>query len=164
MDTTPYTFKKHHGFQAVGIKWEGTFAEAEAGGIRAVQEEVQRRLLEIKHVTDPHTLLGLSYHTDKDRFTHYAVVEVEQAEQVPESMTSVTVPEREYLTYSHPKGDSVQQSYGNLFAWMERNGYRHDQRDLTHFEKYPMSQDPYTTKPEFTILIPVTAESDAGNG
>ena len=36
-------------FQAIGLKWEGTFAEAGAGGIRAVHRLMQERLSEIPH-------------------------------------------------------------------------------------------------------------------
>ncbi len=39
-------------FKAVGLKWEGTFAEAGAGGIRVVHTEIQNRVKEIKHVLD----------------------------------------------------------------------------------------------------------------
>ena len=54
----------------IGLKWEGTFAEAGAGGIRKVQTEFKRRLHEIRNVIRRDELLGLSYHmTEKDLFT-----------------------------------------------------------------------------------------------
>ena len=73
-------------FQAIGLKWEGTFAEAGAGGIRAVHRLMQERLSEIPHALHTDTLLGLSYHAvpGGDGFIHYAVVEVGRIDEVPE--------------------------------------------------------------------------------
>ena len=73
-------------FQAIGLKWEGTFAEAGAGGIRAVHRLMQERLAEIPHALHTDTPLGLSYHAlpGGDGFIHYAVVEVERIDEVPE--------------------------------------------------------------------------------
>jgi len=148
-------------FQAVGLKWEGTFAEAGAGGIRAVQRTLQERLAEIPHAIHADTLLGLSYHAAPggDGFIHYAVVEVERIEEVPEGMVTISVPALTYAACSHRKGQSIDQSYNNIYAWIAEQGYSEYKPDhLTHFEQYPMSQDPYTDDPEFMIMIPVQTE------
>lgn len=79
-------------FQAVGLKWSGTFAEAGAGGIRLVQAELKGRINEIKHVVNPHILLGLSCHITEDAFTHYSAVEVEHVEDIPDGMVSISPP------------------------------------------------------------------------
>ena len=36
-----------------------------------------------------------------------------------------------------------------------RNAAMPKDNPLTHYEVYPMEQDPYDTEPEFTILVPV---------
>ncbi|MBB6454052.1 putative transcriptional regulator YdeE [Salirhabdus euzebyi] len=145
-------------FKAVGLKWEGTFEEAGAGEIRKVHAQMQERLNEIQHVVNPETLLGLSYHARPDGkgFTHYAVVEVEKIEEVPTNMVSLSVPTLSYAKCGHKKGQDISQSYNNIYAWIASQGYKENNVDhLTHFEKYPMKQDPYTEEPEFEILIPV---------
>lgn len=145
-------------FQAVGLRWEGTFAEAGAGGIRAVHRTLQERLVEIPYAIHTDTMLGLSYHAvpGGDGFIHYAVVEVEQIDQVPDGMVTVSVPGLTYATCSHRKDQSIDQSYNHIYAWIKEQGYsEHNPDHLTHFEKYPMSQDPYSDDPEFIIMIPV---------
>lgn len=142
-------------FVAVGFKWEGTFAEARAGEIRDVQEELKRRLPEIKHVTRPDILLGLSNHDRPDGFTHYAVVEVEQIDEVPTGMIQLSIPTLTYAKYEHKKGQNIEQSYTNLFAWIESKDYSWNKDIITHFEEYPMSQDSYTNDPEFAMMIPI---------
>jgi len=142
-------------FQAVGLKWEGTFAGASAGEIRVIHTEMQKRLQEIKHVLNPDKLLGLSYHMTEVGFTHYAVVAVEQLEDIPDGMVTIAVPSLTYAKCEHAKGHSIEKSYNHIYAWIEQQGYKVHQDDMTHFEEYPMQQDPYSQEPEFTIRIPI---------
>lgn len=148
-------------FRAVGLRWSGTFAEAGAGGIRAVQTELKSRLQEITNAIAPDLLLGLSYHArpDADGFTHYAVVEVEQSGIVPEGMELIEVPVLTYAKCEHRKGQIVNQSYRNIYAWIENQGYEihDDAAGLTHFEIYPMAQNPYAKEEEleFVMMIPL---------
>lgn len=152
---------KKEAFQAVGLKWEGTFAEAGAGGIRAVQLQLQQRLDEIPYAIHKETMLGLSYHAfpGGEGFIHYAAVEVERVDKLPEGMVAVSVPTLTYACCEHRKEHSIEQSYNNIYAWIREQGCKEYSPDhLTHFEKYPMNQDPYGDGPEFTIMIPVQAD------
>ncbi|NIK71355.1 putative transcriptional regulator YdeE [Paenibacillus sp. BK720] len=80
-------------------------------------------------------------------------------EQIPEGMTSVTVPALTYAKTEHKKGDNIDSSYTNIFAWIGKQGYPLHRGDVTHFELYPMAQDPYAKDPEFTIMIPVDSKA-----
>lgn len=142
-------------FQAVGLPWTGTFAEAQAGGIRVVLTEMQNRLSEIQHVLEPNLLLGLSYHNVPGGFTHYAVVQVGEVEDIPEGMVSLTVPTHTYARCEHRKEQDITASYNHIYAWIEQQGYKRLEGDFTHLEEYPMQQDPYTPNPEFIIMIPI---------
>ncbi|HEY4552891.1 MAG TPA: GyrI-like domain-containing protein [Bacillaceae bacterium] len=145
-------------FYAIGLKWKGTFQEAGAGQIRPVHEELQKRLKEIRNVTNPEIMLGLSYHARPDGkgFTHYAAVEVEKVDEIPPGMVSISVPTLKYALYEHRKGQGIEASYSNIYKWIANQGYQENNPDsLTHFEKYPMKQDPYSEDPEFTIMIPI---------
>ncbi|MBS4216784.1 effector binding domain-containing protein [Bacillus sp. FJAT-49711] len=145
-------------FQAIGLKWEGTFAEAGEGAIRKIQIKLKNRLEEISNIVNPDILLGLSYHATfgGNGFTHYAVVEVESVEEVPLGMISISVPTLTYATCQHRKGQNIEQSYDNMYNWIRKEGLMENNvGHLTHFEKYPMTQNPYSTDPEFTIMIPV---------
>jgi predicted transcriptional regulator YdeE len=145
-------------FQAIGLVWEGTFAEAGAGGIRNIISQMHERLREIQHVVNPDILLGLSYHITPGGFTHYSVVEVEHTEHIPEGMKALTVPTLTYAKCEHARGQNVDQSYKNIFDWIEHQGYDLYKEDMTHFEEYPMQQDPYDKDPEFRIMIPIVVK------
>jgi predicted transcriptional regulator YdeE len=116
---------------------------------------MQQRLKEIKHILHPETLLGLSYHITKGGFTHYAVVEVAKVEDIPDGMTVISLPTLTYAKCEHRKGQNIDASYRNISAWIEAQGYKLHRGDATHFEQYPMQQAPYSTDPEFVIMIPI---------
>ncbi|MCF6136551.1 GyrI-like domain-containing protein [Pseudalkalibacillus berkeleyi] len=120
---------------------------------------MHRRLSDIPSVVSPEILLGLSYHAKLGGkgFTHYAAVKVANINKIPDHMVSLSVPKLTYAQTEHNKGQSVKHSYDNLYEWIRNEGYQENNVDgLTHFEQYPMKQDPYDTDPEFTILVPVT--------
>ncbi|MFC5450337.1 GyrI-like domain-containing protein [Paenibacillus aestuarii] len=144
-------------FQAIGLRWEGTFAEANAGGIREVHRALQKRLPEIQQPVDQQHFYGLSYHAypEGTGFTHYAVVEMDNSAPTPPGMLRIHVPALTYAKLEHRKGQSIQQSYTYAYAWMKEEHLAPDPGELTHFEVYPMQQNPFEQDPVFTILIPV---------
>lgn len=143
-------------FEAVGLKWEGTFAGAKAGEIRDLQEELKSRLSEIPKLTQPDTLLGLSSHVLKEGFLHYAAVEVPEEAAVPGDMVRIRVPALTCAKFEHKKGQSIGLSYSHVYAWIEKQGYQAAGGEFTHIELYPMNQDTHDPNPEFTILIPIS--------
>ncbi len=145
----------------IGLKWEGTFAEAGAGGIRKVQTEFKRRLHEIKNMMHPDELLGLSYHMTETGFVHYVAVQVDDvaSPNVPEGMVQFEVPAHDYVKYIHIKGESIESSYHLIYAWIEEQGLCLSNEPLTHYEVYPMKQDSNDHEPEFNIFVPVNKKS-----
>ena len=152
-----YTIVKKPSFTTIGLKWEGTFSEAEAGAIKSVMKEMHERMSEIDHVVHSDSLIGLSYNASagKDRFTHYSTVEVKEKSNVPPGMVQLTIPETTFVTTKHEKGKNIQASYEKIYQWIEENGYKASSEDLTHVEVYPAKPDTYTDDPEFIIMIPV---------
>lgn len=80
-------------------------------------------------------------------------------EQIPSGMVQVSVPTLTYAKCEHRKGQDIDRSYQNIYAWIEQQGFSLFKGDLTHFEEYPMNQDPHTKDPEFTIMIPISKMS-----
>jgi predicted transcriptional regulator YdeE len=146
-------------YRAIGLKWEGTFAEAGAGGIRRIHEQLRERMREIPQPASMTHFYGLSYqaYPGNAGFVHYAVVETtDDAGYVPEGMTAVEVPTLSYAKCEHAKGQSIDKSYRNVYEWIERQGYAAvSPGELTHCEIYSLSRDPYDPDPEFTIMIPI---------
>lgn len=152
-------------FYAIGLRWEGTFAEAGEGGIRVIHQELQRRCEEISGIVDSSHFYGLSYHAYRGEtgFVHYAVFEVSDStrDQVPDGMVIVEVPTMKYAKCEHRAEQDISQSYSDIYTWIEEQGYKtlpEEGKELTHFEIYPSNQGPYSTYPDFTIMIPIMDE------
>lgn len=152
-------------FYAIGLRWEGTFAEAGEGGIRGIHQELQRRREEIFGIVDSSSYYGLSYHAypGGTGFVHFAVFEVSDSSRdgVPDGMVIVEVPTMKYAKCEHRAEQDVSQSYSNIYTWIEEQGHKtppEEGKELTHFEIYPSNQDPFSTYPEFTIMIPIMDE------
>lgn len=56
-----YELVKKDCFLAVGLPWEGTFADADAGEIRKVLKELHQRANEIEYPSSTEEIIGLSY-------------------------------------------------------------------------------------------------------
>jgi predicted transcriptional regulator YdeE len=143
-------------FQAIGLKWQGTFEQAAAGEIKELMKDFQSRSHEIKEKTHSDLLLGLSYFDYPDGFTLYSAFQVEQTAFIPIGMHSIAVPELTYAVCRHHKGDNINETYRQLFAWIDQQGYLHHKESIAHYEEYPAFQDPFDPEPEFSILLPIS--------
>lgn len=148
-------------YRAVGLKWEGTFAEI-VPDLKNVIRQAKERANELEHKVNPGVQLGLSYHVVEDGFAHYAVFEVGEEQEIPEGMDEIRVPEWTYVMTVHPKGADVQQTYTDLHQWLFDSEYTAlreagvDYSDpympIKH-EYYPADQDP--DDPHFDVCVPV---------
>ena len=152
-----YELVKKDCFLAVGLSWEGTFAEADAGGIREVLKELHQRVNEIDYPTTSDEIIGLSYRTSSEgeRFRHYSLIEVEKVVNIPDRMVAVQVPAMNLVKATHHKGEDVATSYQKVYQWIEQQGYTAANVEYTHMEIYPLDRSTYESTPEFTMLIPI---------
>ena len=118
------------------MKWEGTFAEAGAGGIRAVHRLMQERLSEIPHALHTDTPLGYlitQFPVVTDLFTtrSWKWDESTKFRRDGYDIRSRII----HATCAHRKEQSIDQSHNNIYAWIKEQGYSEYNPDhLTHFE------------------------------
>lgn len=157
LQENPSSITEKAAFTAMGMRWEGSFAEAGAGSIRAMHQRFLAQYDTIPNRVPSPFFYGLSYHASPDAagFVHYAVAEVSELTDIPDGMLKIEVPALTYARCVHRKGQSIDRSYQNIGAWIDAQGYRLADTELTHFELYPLDQDPYSGDPEFTIMMPV---------
>ncbi len=148
-------------YRAVGLIWEGTFSEI-APNLKNVIQQVKDRANELEYKVNPTVQLGLSYHVIENGFTHYAVYEVNEEQEVPDGMIEIWVPEWTYVKTTHNKGDDVQQTYTDLHKWLfdsEYTAFReagvdyYDPYMPIKHEHYPVDHD--LNDPHFDIYIPI---------
>ncbi len=147
MQTSQYKIVTIPSYRAVGLKWDGPWAEI--SGLKEVIHGMRDRVGELEHAVNPNIQLGLSYHQRPDGFIHYSVYEVSEAQQIPEGMIEINVPELTYLLTRHQKGNDIGQTYANIAQWMKESDYEvfvepsveyFDTLPIKH-EKYPVDRD-----------------------
>jgi predicted transcriptional regulator YdeE len=150
-------------YRAMGLKWEGSYAEVPK--LKEVILQMSNRVNELRFVKNPETQLGLSYHLRSDGFVHYSVFEVDNQQELPSGMVQITVPEMTYLKVTHPKGRDIGATYTEIYQWFKECDYRplkekgieyYDDLPIKH-ERYPVDRD--LEDPHFDILIPVLQKS-----
>ncbi|MFS0865044.1 GyrI-like domain-containing protein [Fredinandcohnia sp. 179-A 10B2 NHS] len=162
-----FTYKiiKLPAYRGVGLKWDGAYSEV--SNLKQVITTMSNRVEELDHVLNPDQQLGLSYHLRPDGFIHYSVYEVTEEQQVPEGMVEIYVPEMTYLVTTHPKGESIGETYAKISSWMEEGEYEpFVESDKTYFDSLPIKHERYPANrdlenPHFDILIPITKKHEA---
>lgn len=96
-----------------GLAWEGTYAEAAAGAIRRLMEELESKLGE-----RPETLWGVSWEDRPDGFRHFVGIE---SEEVVPGLESLDLPALSSLSADHAGGDATG-VYGELQATRDARG------------------------------------------
>lgn len=147
-------------YRAVGLKWQGTYAEI-APNLKNVIRQAVIRSDELDHKVNPNVQLGLSYHVIENGFAHYAVYEVKQEQEIPEGMVEIRVPEWTYVKTTHAKGGSIQQTYTDLHNWLYHSDYTAlKEADVAYYDDMPIKHEHYPVDRDlsdehFEIYIPI---------
>lgn len=114
--------KKLVGFRVVCDDMKGYAQE-----IPKASQELAQRKGEIKHLVEPIKLIGAfkASETSEEDDGYWVCFEVEEYEDIPEGMVTLTVP-REKRAVLQFKGHASEifNMYSHLHEWIEENGYR----------------------------------------
>ncbi|EDL65221.1 GyrI-like domain-containing protein [Bacillus sp. SG-1] len=144
---------KKAGFKALGLKWQGTFEEAQ-DGIPTLFPKLEEVRDGIQYKVDPGVVKGLSYHNLTGGLTYYICHEVSEIEEIRYGLEIIEVPSYTYAFLAY-EGLEIMDSYQLLYDWIEEKGYSLDQQILQHLEEYPAQYDPYEDELKVNIYIPV---------
>lgn len=145
------------GFKGVGYKKTVTFEEAQAKALHGMIQELKSKIASIPNVVNNKGLWALSHPVTATGFTFYILAEVADfPTELEEGLITHELPTLTYATCYHAKGQQISESYSNLFQWIEEQGYRLNQQEVTHLEWYPLTQD--ELDPDFDILIPILVD------
>lgn len=147
----------------VGRVWEGTFAEAAAGGVRRTLEDMQARLAALPGLFKG-PLVGLSWNERADGFRYFVGYEpdgeaagrsddggVADARSGPDMDAATSgearlewldLPTMRYAVAWHAEGDgAVVEHYRGMLHWMQLEGLSRDVTRMHHREEYPLDAD-----------------------
>jgi AraC family transcriptional regulator len=140
--------------KVVGISWNGTYSQTSS--IPHMFTELEERLEEIPYKAEEPVLIA-PFHSRESEFTYYVTAPVEKIESIPAGMVGFTIPPKNYVFTTHiGKPEEVENTYLQLFKWMEEYGYDHDQNALS-LEIYQEEHKPQNTNENlrFEIYLPL---------
>jgi AraC family transcriptional regulator len=115
--------------KVVGISWNGTYSQTST--IPGMFTELEQRLEEIPHKAEEPVLIA-PFHSRETEFTYYVTAPVEKIEQVPDGMVGFTIPPKNYVFSTHVgRPEDVENTYLQMFKWMQEYGYEQDQNALS---------------------------------
>ncbi|WP_335870996.1 GyrI-like domain-containing protein [Bacillus sp. 2205SS5-2] len=138
-------------FKVIGFKWEGTFEEAQLGGIK----ELFSKLSDLKQDEINREVYGVSNNHHENGFAYYVGYAVQDDEEI--DLESIIVPKMQYASMQH-SGTDVMSSYKKLYRWVEEQGFQPRVDNIQHVEIYPIGYNPYRDAPEMEILLPLKSE------
>lgn len=118
--------------------------------------QLLNRAAEIAHIIEPAVKRGLSLHGEKE-FTYTVTVGVSEAGTVPEGMVQVSVPEQDYIRFTHigsAERVSVDETFHAIFEWLQSHGYQRE-RSIPWIEHFDERFNPTASNNSFDIYIPV---------
>lgn len=140
----------------VGICWNGTYSQM--GTIPSLFRNMEQRLDEVSYQTDEPVLIA-PFHSRETELTYYVTKPVEKISQIPAGMVGFTIPSKNYVFTTY-KGslDGVENTYLQMFSWMQEYGYEQDHHALSleiYKEKYKLQNA--NGDLHFEIYLPVKA-------
>jgi AraC family transcriptional regulator len=151
------SFKKLEGFLAIGCS--GEFLPGATNDIGQLWENFTPRIRDI------HGRVGTATYgicsqpeeppCDPDRFTYIAAIEVDSLDDIPERMTGIELPAREYAIFAYDGGVSPElpRTMQAIFGeWLPSSEFELDGAD---FEYYDDEFDPQSGTGRFYIYVPI---------
>jgi len=114
--------------KVVGLSWTGTYSQVST--IPSLFNKMEDRLHEVCHQTNDSVTIA-PFHSRETEFTYYVTKPVEKIADVPEGMLGFTIPGKNYVFTTHVgKPEEVENTYHQMFTWMEEYGYEQDHQAL----------------------------------
>lgn len=145
--------------RTIGMRWEGTWKEINS--LRRVIRKMAQRVDELDGALSPKEHIGLSYHDKNNGFVHYSVFAVDENQTVPEGMIEWMIPESFYVHVTHPKNESIGNTYNALYEWILKSKYQLKlASDIKYYDPLPIKYEIYErglpiSRSKTEIYIPI---------
>jgi len=135
----------------VGRHWSGTYAEARAGALREVMDEI-RAFSDQRGGLFRSPVIALTWNDPSDGFRHFVGIAEDDA---PSGFDILELPEMLFATSWHgPEDGDVAAHYGAIMGQMRGDGLAHDRAVFDHREEYPPDAEP-DGPPMLRLMVPV---------
>ncbi|BCH25137.1 hypothetical protein MesoLjLc_48240 [Mesorhizobium sp. L-8-10] len=146
-----------------GLVWEGTYAEAAAGAIHPLIEEMK---IAAAAEDDPWSrmIIGISWNDRPDGFRYFVGIEAAEYMAPAAGHRLLSLPAMRFACVWHgPDDGDVVKHYGRMIDWIETEGQERDVSILHHREEYPADFD-LAGPPVLRVMLPLTPAGNLTSG
>ena len=137
-----------------GRFWEGSHAEAAAGAIHPLIEEMKQASA-VRPGPWKSPIVGISWNDRPDGFRYFVGIAIEDDEAPQAGLEMLDLPEMTFASSWHGAEDGgVAGHYGRMFEWIADEGLKWDVSRFHHREEYPSDYD-VSGPPVLRLLVPV---------
>lgn len=139
-----------------GLVWEGTYAEAAAGAIHPLIEDMKAVAAD---EGDPWSrmIIGISWNDRADGFRYFVGIETAEDVAPTAGYRLLSLPAMRFASVWHgPDDGDVVGHYGRMIDWIEIEGQSRDVSVLHHREEYPADID-LAGPPVLRLMLPLAS-------
>ncbi|SMH47835.1 GyrI-like domain-containing protein [Mesorhizobium australicum] len=141
-----------------GRWWQGTHADAVAGGLREVLAALRERILE-EPAFAPGPVVVVTLAGQGDDVRCFAGARLEDGASLPDGLEEFLVPACDYASALHraTEGEVIDR-YAAMLDWMRAERLSRDCSQIQHREEYPLHAD--FARPEAVrLMVPIVHKS-----
>lgn len=139
-----------------GRLWEGSNAQAAAGAIHPLIEEMKRASAR-RSALWRSPIVGITWNDRPGGFRYFVGIAIEDGEAAEPGMEILDLPEMTFASSWHGADDgNVVEHYLRMIEWISDEGLRRDFSIFHQREEYPSDFDP-AGPPALRLLMPVVA-------
>ncbi|MBO8156918.1 MAG: effector binding domain-containing protein [Bacillaceae bacterium] len=139
--------------------WSGSFEDAQDGAVRKLWAKFLENLDRIPNPVNLDSII-CPFHDRETDFTYYIGLEVEETRrsELPEGMTNLIIPARQYATFTHSGPvNQVYETYKHAYSELEREGIRllSDTLKLEVYSRQQAKNLSSSNNIKFDIYLPI---------
>jgi predicted transcriptional regulator YdeE len=136
-DGADVTIMTRHAQRLLGLRWEGSHAQAATGALHPLNAEMRRRS-SARRTMWKTPVVALSWNDRQDGLRYFVGIEPEPGEDLGDDLTAVELPSISYATAWHgPDAGTVPAHYGRMLEWVRLHGRTWWPNTHHHREEYP---------------------------
>jgi predicted transcriptional regulator YdeE len=151
-----FAIERREDARLAGIVWQGSHAEAVAGGLAGALARLRERILE-EQAFAPGPLVAVTLAGQGDEVRCFAGGRLAEGAAAPAGLEEFAVAASDYAVANHHRADGeVLDRYAAMLDWIRAERLSRDRSHWQHREEYPLHAD--FARPEAVrLMVPVKA-------
>lgn len=151
-----FALERREDARLAGIVWQGSHAEAVAGGLAEALTRLRERVVE-EQAFAPGPLVVLTLPGQGDEVRCIAGARLAEDQAAPAGLEEFAVAASDYAVANHHRADGeVLERYAGMLDWIRAERLTRDRSQWQHREEYPLHAD-FAHPEAVRLMVPVEA-------